>query len=160
MSYCGNSYPLCFLFLVDSYRDILHCNKKPFYLKGLEEDSSIMDAYIMHSVSTCFCLLFLQLLFHVLIVNYCSFIIVILERVVQLNHIFRTRDLVTKNDAKVSKNKENSKEEILIGGGFLDQGFTRPKVEFGAYILFLVMLIECSRALWIYYYYYFNFLKF
>ncbi|KAG5594379.1 hypothetical protein H5410_035611 [Solanum commersonii] len=34
----------------NSYRDILHHNKKPFYLKGLEEDSSTMDAYVMHSV--------------------------------------------------------------------------------------------------------------
>ncbi|KAH7570588.1 hypothetical protein JRO89_XS05G0140600 [Xanthoceras sorbifolium] len=89
------AYPAsCRLEKFNSYRDILHCNKKPFYLKGQEEDSSIMDAYLMHS----------------------------------LNHILRTRDLVTKNDAKVAKNKENSKEEILIGGGFLDQGFTRPKV--------------------------------
>ncbi|KAL5760350.1 hypothetical protein ACOSQ2_019188 [Xanthoceras sorbifolium] len=94
----GNDFHLSkqrwFFSLFNSYRDILHCNKKPFYLKGQEEDSSIMDAYLMHS----------------------------------LNHILRTRDLVTKNDAKVAKNKENSKEEILIGGGFLDQGFTRPKV--------------------------------
>ncbi|KAJ0095949.1 hypothetical protein Patl1_17055 [Pistacia atlantica] len=78
----------------NSYQDILHCNKKPFYYKGQEEDSSIMDAYLMHS----------------------------------LNHIFRTRDLVTKNDAKVAKNKESAKEEILVGDGFLDRGFTRPKV--------------------------------
>ncbi|KAK2636941.1 hypothetical protein Ddye_031733 [Dipteronia dyeriana] len=83
-----------FFSLFNSYRDILHCNKKPFYLKGLEEDSNIMNAYLMHS----------------------------------LNHIFRNRDRVTKNDAKVAKNKENSKEEMLIGGAFLDQGFTRPKV--------------------------------
>jgi hypothetical protein len=41
------------IFLGNSYRDILHCEKKPFYLKGLEEDSSIMDAYIMHSVCAC-----------------------------------------------------------------------------------------------------------
>ena len=36
--------------LGNSYRDILYCNKKPFYLKGQEEDSCIMDAYIMHTV--------------------------------------------------------------------------------------------------------------
>ncbi|XP_044488167.1 U3 small nucleolar RNA-associated protein 25 [Mangifera indica] len=83
-----------FFSLCNSYRDILHCNKKPYYYKGQEEDSSIMDAYLMHS----------------------------------LNHIFRTRDLVTKNDAKVAKNKESGKEEILVGDGFLDRGFTRPKV--------------------------------
>ncbi|KAK4544301.1 hypothetical protein RGQ29_033011 [Quercus rubra] len=35
----------------NSYRDILHCNKKPFYLKGREEDSSITDAYIIHSLN-------------------------------------------------------------------------------------------------------------
>ena len=37
----------------NSYRDILHCEKKPFYHKGLEEDSNIMDAYLIHSVRTC-----------------------------------------------------------------------------------------------------------
>ncbi|GKV00418.1 hypothetical protein SLEP1_g13106 [Rubroshorea leprosula] len=83
-----------FFSLCNSYRDILHGNKKPFYHKGLEEDSQIMDAYLMHS----------------------------------LNHIFRTRDLVTKNDSKISKYQESAKEEIPPGDGFLDQGFTRPKV--------------------------------
>ncbi|CAM8916612.1 unnamed protein product [Rhodiola kirilowii] len=34
-----------------SYQDILHHNKKPFYAKGISEDSKIMDAYIMHSVA-------------------------------------------------------------------------------------------------------------
>ncbi|XP_057508744.1 protein NUCLEOLAR FACTOR 1 isoform X2 [Actinidia eriantha] len=82
-----------FLSLFNSYQDILHHNKKPFYLKGMEEDSSIMDAYLMHS----------------------------------LNHIFRTRDLVTKNDAKVAKHQKSA-EEILNGDNFLDHGFTRPKV--------------------------------
>ncbi|KAF5728220.1 U3 small nucleolar RNA-associated protein 25 [Tripterygium wilfordii] len=83
-----------FFSLWNSYRDVLHCKKKPFYLKGLEEDSSIMDSYIMHS----------------------------------LNHIFRTRDLVTKNDAKESKHQDGGKKEILTGDSFLDRGFTRPKV--------------------------------
>lgn len=42
-----------YLFLPgNSYRDILHSEKKPFYHKGLEEDSNIMDAYLMHSVRT------------------------------------------------------------------------------------------------------------
>lgn len=83
-----------FFSLFNSYRDILHHNKKPFYLKGREEDSSVMDAYLMHS----------------------------------LNHIFITRDLVTKNDAKVAKHQKSAKEEILTGDGLLDQGFTRPKI--------------------------------
>ncbi|XVF50516.1 hypothetical protein PTKIN_Ptkin04bG0107400 [Pterospermum kingtungense] len=83
-----------FFSLCNSYCDILHCEKKPFYHKGFEEDSNIMDAYLMHS----------------------------------LNHIFRTRDLVRKNDAKISKHQESTKEDILSGDGFLDQGFTRPKV--------------------------------
>ncbi|XP_077245299.1 U3 small nucleolar RNA-associated protein [Tasmannia lanceolata] len=77
----------------NSYRDVMHCNKKPFYLKGKEEDSSIMDAYIMHS----------------------------------LNHVFRTRDLVKKNDSKLAKHQENNKETLSVEG-FLDHGFTRPKV--------------------------------
>ncbi|KAG4381496.1 hypothetical protein GLYMA_15G163800v4 [Glycine max] len=42
-----------FFSLCSSYRDILHCNKRPFYLKGLE-DTSIMDAYIMHSLNHVF----------------------------------------------------------------------------------------------------------
>ncbi|KAK4370104.1 hypothetical protein RND71_009579 [Anisodus tanguticus] len=83
-----------FFSICNSYRDILHHNKKPFYLKGLEEDSSTMDAYIMHS----------------------------------LNHIFRTRDLVKKNEAKLAKLQENVKADILNNEAFLDRGFTRPKV--------------------------------
>ncbi|KHN15317.1 U3 small nucleolar RNA-associated protein 25, partial [Glycine soja] len=42
-----------FFSLCSSYRDILHCNKRPCYLKGLE-DTSIMDAYIMHSLNHVF----------------------------------------------------------------------------------------------------------
>ncbi|KAJ4711566.1 U3 small nucleolar RNA-associated protein 25-like [Melia azedarach] len=89
-----SSKQISFFSLCNSYRDILHSNKKPFYLKGLEEDSNVMDSYLMHS----------------------------------LNHIFRTRDLVTKNDAKVAKNKESAEEDLLTGDVFLDRGFTRPKV--------------------------------
>ncbi|XP_052192609.1 protein NUCLEOLAR FACTOR 1 isoform X2 [Diospyros lotus] len=83
-----------FFSLCNSYQDILHHNKKPFYLKDLEEDSSVMDAYLMHS----------------------------------LNHICKTRDLITKNDAKVAKHQESATEEVINGDGFLDHGFTRPKV--------------------------------
>ncbi|XP_006359065.1 U3 small nucleolar RNA-associated protein 25 [Solanum tuberosum] len=83
-----------FFSICNSYRDILHHNKKPFYLKGLEEDSSTMDAYVMHS----------------------------------LNHIFRTRDLVKKNEAKLAKLQDNVKADILSNEAFLDRGFTRPKV--------------------------------
>ncbi|KAL8115299.1 protein NUCLEOLAR FACTOR 1 isoform X1 [Apium graveolens] len=83
-----------FFSLCNSYRDILHHNKKPFYLKGMEEDSSIMDAYIMHS----------------------------------LNHIFKSGDLVTKNDAKVAKLQETTKNEIPSSDEYLDRGFTRPKI--------------------------------
>ncbi|XP_056166677.1 protein NUCLEOLAR FACTOR 1-like isoform X2 [Syzygium oleosum] len=83
-----------FFSLCNSYRDILNCNKRPFYHKGNGEDSSTMDAYIMHS----------------------------------LNHIFRTRDIVTRNDRKMAKHQETAKDEILSGGEFLDHGFTRPKV--------------------------------
>jgi U3 small nucleolar RNA-associated protein 25 len=78
----------------NSYLDILHSNKKPFYHCGSDEDSSAMDAYLMHS----------------------------------LNHIFKTRDLVKKNESKIAKHRETSEEEILSDDGFLDQGFTRPKV--------------------------------
>jgi len=89
----GNDFHLSkqrnFFSLFNSYRDILHHSKKPFYLKGGEEDSNVMDAYLMHS----------------------------------LNHIFKTRDLVTKNDAKVAKHQGGED-----GDGSLDHGFTRPKV--------------------------------
>ncbi|XP_020526820.1 U3 small nucleolar RNA-associated protein 25 isoform X2 [Amborella trichopoda] len=40
-----------FFSLCNSYRDILHTNKKPFYLKGSFEDSNVMDAYIIHSLN-------------------------------------------------------------------------------------------------------------
>nr|VDD56218.1 unnamed protein product [Brassica oleracea] len=83
-----------FFSICNSYLDILHSNKRPFYNKGREEDSSAMDAYLMHS----------------------------------LNHIFKTRDLVKKNESKIAKHRETSEEEILSDDGFLDQGFTRPKV--------------------------------
>ncbi|KMZ69897.1 U3 small nucleolar RNA-associated protein 25 [Zostera marina] len=80
-----------FFSIFNTYLDVMHCNKKGFYAKGGDEDSSIMDAYIMHI----------------------------------LNHVYRTRTLVTKNDAKLSKNQEQT--EMLHGGAFLDRGFTRPK---------------------------------
>ncbi|VYS46404.1 unnamed protein product [Arabidopsis thaliana] len=83
-----------FFSICNSYLDILHSNKKPFYHCGSDEDSSAMDAYLMHS----------------------------------LNHIFKTRDLVKKNESKIAKHRETSEEEILSDDGFLDQGFTRPKV--------------------------------
>ena len=53
----------------------------------------------------------------------------------QLNHVFRTRDLVLKNDAKVAKLQENAKNEILTDDSLRDHGFTRPKV----YKCFLLM---------------------
>ncbi|XP_071737104.1 protein NUCLEOLAR FACTOR 1 [Rutidosis leptorrhynchoides] len=83
-----------FFTLCNSYRDILHHNKKPFYLKGKEEDKSIMDAYLLHS----------------------------------LNHVFKTRDIVTKNDKKLAKIEESKDEEVVVGEDFRDQGFTRPKI--------------------------------
>ncbi|XP_076945478.1 protein NUCLEOLAR FACTOR 1-like [Bidens hawaiensis] len=45
----------------------------------------------------------------------------------QLNHIFKTRELVTKNDKTLGKQKESG-AEVLTSEKFLDQGFTRPKV--------------------------------
>ncbi|KAK6923659.1 U3 small nucleolar RNA-associated protein 25 [Dillenia turbinata] len=47
-----------------------------------------------------------------------------------MNHIFKTRDLVMKNDAKMAKHQETAKEQDLAGESFLDQGFTRPKAGF------------------------------
>ncbi|ESQ50816.1 hypothetical protein EUTSA_v10023137mg [Eutrema salsugineum] len=40
--------------ICNSYQDILHSNKRPFYNGGLNEDSSAMDAYIMHSLNHIF----------------------------------------------------------------------------------------------------------
>ncbi|KAK4797770.1 hypothetical protein SAY86_030096 [Trapa natans] len=48
------SKEMAFLSICESYRDILHCNKRPFYHKGHREDSSIMDGYIMHSLNHIF----------------------------------------------------------------------------------------------------------
>ncbi|KAF3647890.1 putative cadmium/zinc-transporting ATPase HMA2-like [Capsicum annuum] len=46
----------------------------------------------------------------------------------KLNHIFRTRDLVKKNEAKLAKLQENVKADVLNNEAFFDRGFTRPKV--------------------------------
>ncbi len=43
----------------------------------------------------------------------------------QLNHINRTREIVVKNDAKL---RSDPSKDILDDNSFLDQGFTRPKV--------------------------------
>ncbi|KAH6798337.1 U3 small nucleolar RNA-associated protein [Perilla frutescens var. frutescens] len=83
-----------FFSICSSYFDILHHNKKPFYLKGLEEDSSIMDAYLMHS----------------------------------LNHIFKSRDLIVKNEKKLAKNQESVESKSVDDDAYRDRGFTRPKV--------------------------------
>ncbi|XP_074307708.1 protein NUCLEOLAR FACTOR 1-like isoform X2 [Silene latifolia] len=91
-----SSKQISFFKLCSSYRDILHHQKKGFYQKGSDEDSSIMDSYVMH----------------------------------MLNHTFKTRDLVTKNSAKLVKNKEAPNEELRTTNCFLDQGFCRPKVLF------------------------------
>jgi U3 small nucleolar RNA-associated protein 25 len=50
------------------------------------------------------------------------------EYLMQLNHVFRIRDLVTKNDSKLAKHPEIADSEIFDGDSFRDQGFTRPKV--------------------------------
>ncbi|WVZ87244.1 hypothetical protein U9M48_033914 [Paspalum notatum var. saurae] len=42
---------MCFFSLCNSYRDIMHCNKKPFYLKRNGMDSITMDAYLMHALN-------------------------------------------------------------------------------------------------------------
>ncbi|KAK3139449.1 hypothetical protein QOZ80_5AG0383460 [Eleusine coracana subsp. coracana] len=42
---------MSFFSLCNSYRDIMYCNKKPFYLKGKGVDSSTMDAYLMHALN-------------------------------------------------------------------------------------------------------------
>lgn len=50
------------------------------------------------------------------------------EYIMQLNHVFRTRDIVSKNDSKLAKHPEIADSEIFDGDSFRDQGFTRPKV--------------------------------
>lgn len=84
-----------FFSICSSYYDIMHFNKKPFYLKGgLEEDSKIMDAYLMHS----------------------------------LNHIFKSRDLIVKNERKLAKSQESVESKTFDDDAYRDRGFTRPKV--------------------------------
>lgn len=56
--------------------------------------------------------------------------------IMQLNHMLRTRDLVKKNDAKVGKLQENTKDEILNSDDLLDRGFTRPKVVCNTFLRF------------------------
>lgn len=50
------------------------------------------------------------------------------EYFLQLNHLFKSRDLVTKNDAEVAKPQVHTKDEIPNSVGFRDRGFTSPKV--------------------------------
>lgn len=38
------------------------------------------------------------------------------------------------NDAKLAKDQDTAKEELLNGNDFRDQGFTRPKVIFRGFI--------------------------
>ncbi|PIA60303.1 hypothetical protein AQUCO_00300065v1 [Aquilegia coerulea] len=45
-----------------------------------------------------------------------------------LFHVFKTRDLLTKNEPKLAKLRETNKEESLNGEEFLDHGSTRTKV--------------------------------
>lgn len=132
-------YFVCLLHLFlpgNSYRDILHCNKKPFYV-DLQEDSNVMDAYVMHSVSaSCNFLFSLEEIKarHFVNMNHCFIFCVfsLIKFSMQLNHVLKTRHIVSKNDAKVSKHEEHVKLEILPSDSLLDQGFTRPKV----YLLF------------------------
>ncbi|CAH9119873.1 unnamed protein product [Cuscuta epithymum] len=49
-----SSRQMSFFSMCNSYRDILHHNKRPFYLKGREEDANIMDAYLVHSLNHVF----------------------------------------------------------------------------------------------------------
>lgn len=58
----------------------------------------------------------------------------------QLNHIFRTRDLVKKNEAKITKLPESVKADTLTNEAFLDRGFTRPKV----FTYFILMLLKMN----------------
>lgn len=140
---------LWFTFIGSSYYDIMHFNKKPFYLKGgLEEDSKIMDAYLMHSVYTWFVLflihmytistsnvvylvlhggvglLILLLLFSAVI----SCMIKWSDHFVQLNHIFKSRDLIVKNERKLAKSQESVESKTFNDDAYRDRGFTRPKV--------------------------------
>lgn len=125
----------------------MHCNKRPFYLKGKEDDSSIMDAYIMHAVWR-----HLWHLFHsafVLIsyeINFSSFLTNIGWSFIQLNHIHSIRENVLKNDAKLNKDENSKSEEIHCGEFYLDQGFTRPKVRVDIFF-FLFLQITCVNVL-------------
>ncbi|KAG6412119.1 hypothetical protein SASPL_124788 [Salvia splendens] len=84
-----------FLSMCSSYCDIMHYNKKPFYLKGLEEDSNIMDAYLLHS----------------------------------LNHVFKSKDLMVKNERKLAKNQGSVEcKSVDDDDAYRDRGFTRPKI--------------------------------
>ncbi|KAJ4916588.1 hypothetical protein Rs2_02138 [Raphanus sativus] len=86
----GSSARRRFFSICNSYMDILHSNKKPFYNGDRGEDSSHIDAYLMHS----------------------------------LNHIFRSRDLVKKNERKIAKLSHGETPDDR----FRDRGFTSPKV--------------------------------
>lgn len=46
----------------------------------------------------------------------------------QLNHIFRSRDLMSKNDSKMANSQASLTDDVVNGNSLLDRGFTRPKV--------------------------------
>lgn len=55
----------------------------------------------------------------------------------QLNHVLKTRDLVTKNNEKLQRQQAAAKESGKKAADFVDpprdQGFTRPKVSIIVY---------------------------
>lgn len=46
----------------------------------------------------------------------------------QLNHVLKSRDFMSKNDRKLAKHQENVEGKSLNAEAYLDRGFTRPKV--------------------------------
>lgn len=50
------------------------------------------------------------------------------DHFVQLNHIFKSRDLIVKNERKLAKNQESVESKTFDDDAYRDRGFTRPKV--------------------------------
>lgn len=137
----------------NSYYDIMHHSKKPFYLKGSQEDSNIMDAYLMHSVYT-WLVLFLFINMYMFsttrltfltkrghmsfdFANFLAVVPVIIhwsDHILQLNHIFRSKDLMIKNEKKLAKSEGSMESKSVDDDAFRDRGFTRPKVYSSAFI--------------------------
>lgn len=79
----------------------------------------MLPTYVLYSTWTLFVLLLLAVI---------VFIINLSDRIMQLNHVFKSKDLMVKNERKLAKNQESVECKSVDDDAYRDRGFTRPKV--------------------------------